>query len=190
MAAFSQRLAVDLTKSICTKMASFIDTIKAIITRLIFSLHGAIAIYRVVTIKNDPWFWYLSTTIVILIFEGVFTLAIKKTQEWKWFCPSIFLYLASVCPSIWLIELDKLDTRLAIKMKESLEQLHPSGLPTMEITTSTTTSSSTTTIMSSVYLNNSQEGGDMSNDSNTKVDLGVLKDVGVSTPCCSTIHAN
>ena len=178
MAAFSQRLAVDLTKSIRTKMASFIDTIKAIITRLIFSLHGAIAIYRVVTIKNDPWFWYLSTTIVILIFEGVFTLAIKKTQEWKWFCPSIFLYLASVCPSIWLIELDKLDTRLAIKMKESLEQLHPSGLPTMEITTSTTTSSSTTTIMSSFYLNNSQEG-DMSNDSNTKVDLGVLKDVGV-----------
>lgn len=65
-------------------MASFIDTIKAIITRLIFSVHGLVAIYRVVTIKNDPWFWYLSTTILILIFEGVFTLAIKKTQEWKW----------------------------------------------------------------------------------------------------------
>ena len=70
-------------------------------------------------------------------------------------------------------------TRLAIKMKESMEQLHPSGLPTMEITTSTTTLSSTTTIMSSVYLNNSQQS-DMSNDSNTKVALGVLKDVGVS----------
>lgn len=65
-------------------MGSFIDTIKAILTRFIFSAHGVIAIYRVVTIKNDPWFWYLSVTIVILIFEGIFTLAIKKTQEWKW----------------------------------------------------------------------------------------------------------
>ena len=65
-------------------MASFIDTIKAILTRFIFSAHGIIAIYRVVTIKSDPWFWYLSVTILILIFEGIFTLAIKKTQEWKW----------------------------------------------------------------------------------------------------------
>ena len=65
-------------------MASFSDTIKAIITRLIFSAHGLVAIYRVVTLKNDFWFWYLATTIVLLIFEGIFTLTIKKTQEWKW----------------------------------------------------------------------------------------------------------
>ena len=38
-------------------MCKFIDTIKAILTRLIFSAHGLIAIYRVVTIKNDPFFW-------------------------------------------------------------------------------------------------------------------------------------
>ena len=100
-------------------MANFIDTVKAIITRLIFSTHGVVAIYRVVTLKDDPWFWYLAVTILLLFFEGVFTLTIKKTQEWKWFCPSVFLYLASVCPSIWLIELDKLDTRLA--KKEELE---------------------------------------------------------------------
>ena len=31
------------------------------------------------------------------------------------FCPSVFLYLASVCPSIWLIELDKLESRLEQK---------------------------------------------------------------------------
>jgi len=65
-------------------MASFIDTIKAILTRLIFSVHGIVAIYRVVTIKNDPWYWYLATTILLLVFEGIFTLTIKETQEWKW----------------------------------------------------------------------------------------------------------
>jgi len=68
-----------------------------------------------------PRFWYLAITILFLVFEGIFTLTIKETQEWKWFCPSVFLYLASVCPSIWLIELDKLDTR-TIKKELAKEQ--------------------------------------------------------------------
>ncbi len=65
-------------------MATFIDTIKAIITRLIFSAHGVVAIYRVVTIKEDLYYWYLAITILLLCFEGIFTLTIKETQEWKW----------------------------------------------------------------------------------------------------------
>ncbi len=65
-------------------MANFIDTVKAIITRLIFSAHGAVAIYKAVSLKQDPYYWYLAITILLLSFEGVFTLTIKKTQEWKW----------------------------------------------------------------------------------------------------------
>lgn len=64
-------------------MSAFIDTIKAITTRAIFSLHGIVAIWRVVTEKDDPWYWYLGTTIVVLVFEGIFTLMIKETQDWK-----------------------------------------------------------------------------------------------------------
>ena len=56
---------------------------------------------QVVSIKEDLYYWYLAVTILLLCFEGIFTLTIKETQEWKWFCPSVFLYLASVCPSIW-----------------------------------------------------------------------------------------
>ena len=147
-------------------MASFIDTIKAIITRLIFSAHGVIAIYRVVSIKNDPWFWYLSVTIIILIFEGVFTLAIKKTQEWKFFCPSIFLYLASVCPSIWLIELDKLDTRL--EKKENMENLAPPSDDPLNLSSPTILTPSSPMTSAESPLNQS-----------SNVDLGVLTDVGV-----------
>ena len=44
--------------------------------------------------KDDPYYWYLALTVLCLGFEGVFTLAIKETQEWKFFCPSVFLYLA------------------------------------------------------------------------------------------------
>ena len=44
--------------------------------------------------KGDPYYWYLAITVLLLGFEGVFTLAIKESQEWKFFCPSVFLYLA------------------------------------------------------------------------------------------------
>lgn len=65
-------------------MAKLLATIKAIITRLIFSAHGFIAIWQVTQYKKDPVYWYLSTPIIILFFEGIFTLAIKKSQEWRW----------------------------------------------------------------------------------------------------------
>ncbi|XP_011063821.1 PREDICTED: transmembrane protein 26 [Acromyrmex echinatior] len=35
-----------------------------------------------------------------------------QNQMAAWFCPSVFLYLSSVVPAIWLLELDKVDIRL------------------------------------------------------------------------------
>ena len=81
-------------------MAALIDTIKAIATRAIFSLHGIIAIWRVVTEKEDPFYWYLGTTILILAFEGIFTLMIKTTQDWKWY---LFRYTFSYILNIDLL---------------------------------------------------------------------------------------
>ncbi|XP_043274796.1 transmembrane protein 26 [Venturia canescens] len=93
-------------------MAKFIATVKAIITRLVFASHGFIAIWQVTNFKKNPLYWYLSCPILFLFFEGIFTLTIKANQEWKWFCPSVFLYLGSVVPAIWLLELDKVDKRM------------------------------------------------------------------------------
>ena len=98
--------------------------------------------------KGDQYYWYLGLTILCLGFEGIFTLAIKESQEWRFFCPSVFLYLArsareqdnhtkryhrSVCPSIWLIELDKLDKRLVAK--EAREAFLSSNMTTLPPTT-------------------------------------------------------
>ncbi|XP_050359912.1 transmembrane protein 26 [Nymphalis io] len=90
-------------------------TIKAIITRLVFACHGIIAIWQVTVFKDSLEYWYLASPILLLIFEGVFTLTIKENQEWKWFCPSVFIYLGLVVPAIWLIELHKVDLRLQKK---------------------------------------------------------------------------
>ncbi|XP_035703788.1 transmembrane protein 26-like isoform X2 [Folsomia candida] len=102
--------------------AQVIVVIKAILTRVIFATHGLVAIWRVTQIKNDPYYWYLCASILALMFEGVFTLTIKKNQEWKWFCPSVFFYLCSVVPAIWLLEVDKFDKKLLLKLAEKHNQ--------------------------------------------------------------------
>ena len=81
------------------------------------------------------------------------------------FCPSIFLYLASVCPSIWLIELDKLDTRLA--KKESMEIGH------------VTDPTETTLLMTELVPPIIEDLNDDGNSLNKSMDLSVLKDVGI-----------
>ncbi|PZC72679.1 hypothetical protein B5X24_HaOG210745 [Helicoverpa armigera] len=96
-------------------------TIKAVITRLVFACHGIIAIWQVTVFKDDIEYWYLASPIMLLIFEGVFTLTIKENQEWKWFCPSVFIYLGLVVPAIWLLELHKVDLRL---QKKSINQTY------------------------------------------------------------------
>lgn len=62
----------------------FLATIKALITRLVFGAHGFIAIWQVTQYKGNPRYWYLSCPILLLFFEGIFTLTIKENQEWKW----------------------------------------------------------------------------------------------------------
>ena len=65
-------------------MGMLVDVIKAILTRLIFAGHGFVAIWRVTMITGDPNYWYLSVSLLVLAFEGIFTLAIKTNQEWRW----------------------------------------------------------------------------------------------------------
>ncbi|XP_050072120.1 transmembrane protein 26 [Anopheles maculipalpis] len=92
-------------------MAKLLATFKATVTRILFAAHGFIAIWQVTQNKKEPIYWCLCAPIGVLFIEGIFTLAIKKNQEWRWFCPSVFLYLSSIVPAIWLLELDKLDKR-------------------------------------------------------------------------------
>lgn len=66
-------------------MAKFLATIKAIITRLVFAAHGFIGIWQVTIFKKNSFYWYLSSPILLLFFEGIFTLTIKENQEWKWY---------------------------------------------------------------------------------------------------------
>ena len=40
------------------------------------------------------------------IILGLHSLCYRRGEELKWFSPSVFIYLASVVPAIWFLELD------------------------------------------------------------------------------------
>ncbi|XP_072389245.1 transmembrane protein 26 [Diabrotica undecimpunctata] len=87
---------------------------RAITIRIVFIIHSLIAIGQIVYMKDDRWYWYLCCPLLLMVLETVVTLTLTRNLEWSWFCPSVFLYLGSVVPAIWLLELDKVDRRLKV----------------------------------------------------------------------------
>ncbi|ESO90479.1 hypothetical protein LOTGIDRAFT_95581, partial [Lottia gigantea] len=107
-----------------------IGIIKAIISRCLFAGHGFICIWRVTVIKKNPIWWSLTGTLPLLFLEALFTLKIKKGGEWKWVCPSVFLYLATAIPAIWFLELDLLHQRIElVSGRQLITRLPPNQIP-------------------------------------------------------------
>ncbi|XP_052001945.1 transmembrane protein 26 isoform X2 [Xyrauchen texanus] len=77
----------------------------AIITRSLFILVSLIGVWRVTTVKNDSIYWLLTVFYLPLVVEMIFTLKRRKGKEYKWFSPAILLFLISIIPSIWILEL-------------------------------------------------------------------------------------
>nr|XP_039263457.1 uncharacterized protein LOC120339405 [Styela clava] len=79
--------------------------LSAILTRVLFALHAGIALWRVSFDYPKIYLYFLSIGLVFLLFEMVFTLAVRQGKEYKWFCPSVLFYLMSVVPCLWFLEL-------------------------------------------------------------------------------------
>ncbi|XP_044069294.1 transmembrane protein 26-like isoform X1 [Siniperca chuatsi] len=77
----------------------------AIITRALFILVSLAGVWRVTWVKKDHNYWFLTFLFLPLVVEMIITLKSRKGQDYKWFSPPIFLFLISIIPSIWLLEL-------------------------------------------------------------------------------------
>ncbi|XP_018552553.1 transmembrane protein 26 [Lates calcarifer] len=77
----------------------------AIVTRALFILVALVGVLRVTWVKNDTTYWFLTFLFLPLVVEMIVTLKSRKGQDYKWFSPPIFLFLVSIIPSIWLLEL-------------------------------------------------------------------------------------
>ncbi|XP_073457410.1 transmembrane protein 26-like [Aquarana catesbeiana] len=90
---------------------SYWNILLAILSRVIFTIHGFLLVWQVVLVKQNSLYWMLVIGLLLLYMEMVLTLTVTRKGEWKWFSPTVFLYLASVIPSIFLLELECLEAR-------------------------------------------------------------------------------
>ncbi|XP_070326803.1 transmembrane protein 26 isoform X1 [Odocoileus virginianus] len=79
--------------------------LNALATRLLFVLHSLVGVWRVTAVKKEPWYWLLALLNLLLFLETALTLRFKRGRGYKWFSPAIFLYLISIVPSLWLLEM-------------------------------------------------------------------------------------
>uniref|UniRef100_A0A672JRW5 Transmembrane protein 26a n=1 Tax=Salarias fasciatus TaxID=181472 RepID=A0A672JRW5_SALFA len=77
----------------------------AIITRALFILAALYMIFEVAKKMQDANFWYLTFLFLPLVAEMIVTLKNRKGKDYKWFSPPIFLFLVSIIPSFWILEL-------------------------------------------------------------------------------------
>uniref|UniRef100_A0A3B4EWM0 Transmembrane protein 26-like n=1 Tax=Pundamilia nyererei TaxID=303518 RepID=A0A3B4EWM0_9CICH len=80
-------------------------TESAILTRALFILVAVIGVLRVASVKNDNNYLFLAFLLLPLVVEMIVTLKMRKGQDYKWFSPPIFLFLITIIPSIWILEI-------------------------------------------------------------------------------------
>ncbi|KAF7220173.1 transmembrane protein 26 [Nothobranchius furzeri] len=79
--------------------------LSAVITRFLFILVSLIAVFRVVWVQDNNYYWLLTLLFLPLMIEMIITLRRQDGKDYKWFSPTIFLFLISIIPSIWILEL-------------------------------------------------------------------------------------
>ncbi|XP_069578586.1 transmembrane protein 26-like [Brachyistius frenatus] len=89
----------------------FFKFICAVVTRSLFILVSLIGVWRVVWVKDDGLYWLLTVLYLPLVAEMILTLKRRRGNDYKWFSPAIFLFLISIIPSIWILELHHQDNK-------------------------------------------------------------------------------
>ncbi|XP_037540452.1 transmembrane protein 26 [Nematolebias whitei] len=109
-------------------MCRLLNILLALLSRFLFAVHGVVTVWRVIAVKGEPLYWLLLTGVALLGVEMAVTLKCTRNAEWKWFSPMVFLYLSTVIPSIWFLELSLLQSKLPLNSSSSHE-LHLLHLP-------------------------------------------------------------
>ncbi|XP_072030107.1 uncharacterized protein [Amphiura filiformis] len=96
--------------------------IRASVVRLGFLIHGMVGLFGLVYTTQISTYWFLGVSMVVMMTEIVLTYRLNKKGEWKWFVPSAFIYLCTVVPVIWLLELAMLDFRRDLKIRLGVDR--------------------------------------------------------------------
>ena len=69
--------------------------------------------------------------ILHLLALGLHSLCYRRGEELKWFSPSVFIYLASVVPAIWVLELDAKRNEILCIYVDIVENTHDANREAM-----------------------------------------------------------
>lgn len=64
-------------------MASVIEVVGALITRILFFTHGGLVLSMMVNLNPGLQYWYLILGLGLLVLEMLFTLFVRKGHEYK-----------------------------------------------------------------------------------------------------------
>lgn len=65
-------------------MCRLLNALLALLSRLLFAIHGVVTVWRVVAVKQEPLYWLLLTGVALLGLEMAVTLKCTRNAEWKW----------------------------------------------------------------------------------------------------------
>ncbi|KAM9336537.1 transmembrane protein 26-like [Symphorus nematophorus] len=99
----------------------FFKFICAVVTRCLFILVSLIGVWRVVWVKDNGLYWFLTILYLPLVAEMILTLRRRRGNDYKWFSPAIFLFLISIIPSLWILELHHQENKSTDSMCEKLD---------------------------------------------------------------------
>ncbi|XP_028817555.1 transmembrane protein 26b [Denticeps clupeoides] len=86
-----------------------LNFICAVVTRSLFILVSLIGVWT--WVKNNKLYWFLTILYLPLVAEMIITLRSRRSRVYKWFSPTIFLFLVSIIPTVWILEVDHLQNK-------------------------------------------------------------------------------
>ncbi|XP_067249761.1 transmembrane protein 26 [Chanodichthys erythropterus] len=110
-------------------MCRVLNILLALLSRFLFAVHGVLTVWRVVEVTGEPSYWLLLTGVALLGVEMAVTIKYTRNAEWKWFSPMVFLYLSTVIPSVWFLELNLLQSNLPINSTTNSDPQFFSQIP-------------------------------------------------------------
>lgn len=97
------------------KNVIILQSVKSLFARIIFICHGFTSLYILYYNSGNTKLWNLMIPLSLLLIEAIYTIGYRKGRECKYFWLSGFLYIMTVVPMIWIIELDLVDEKLNTK---------------------------------------------------------------------------
>ncbi|XP_059379578.1 transmembrane protein 26-like [Carassius carassius] len=110
-------------------MCRVLNILLALLSRFLFAVHGVLTVWRVVEVTGEPSYWLLLMGVTLLGVEMAITIKYTQNAEWKWFSPMVFLYLSTVIPSVWFLELNLLQSNLPINSSTNSDPQFFSQMP-------------------------------------------------------------